>query len=155
MTQTTRSRKTRSHGQMEKESECEGTIPFTQPDQKRLRISGDNDLQNRTCGICNRIFTKAVHKRNHMSIHDPNREKYTCPQPNCDKQYNDVKNWRVHFNKNHTRGPETAKQQQLARAEFELKLAPANPAIQTIPQRMEELELENRKLRLQVLNEKI
>lgn len=88
----------------------------------RKRRRGADNLKNRTCGICNRVFTKPTHKQNHMAVHDPDRQKYTCPHPNCGMQYNDIKNWRVHFMKKHTRGPEKSKVQQQKKAEKKLKM---------------------------------
>lgn len=69
---------------------------------RRSRRRGGYDLQKRTCNICKRVFIKVAHMRDHMAVHDPNRPKYRCPYPNCDKEYNKVKNWRTHFVKNHT-----------------------------------------------------
>lgn len=136
---------TRSNGAAERqvvvETECEGETP-----RKRRR---GNDLEDRTCSICGRVFTKAIHKRNHMNVHVANRQKYSCP--NCDKKYNDVKNWRVHYMKSHTRGRDSAKGNQLAKAEQKLKLGPANPPTKTVLEKMEELEYENRELRLKVM----
>lgn len=90
--------------------------------KRRRRRGGVNDLDSRTCSICNRVFTKPTHKRNHMAVHDPDRQKYTCSHPNCGMQYNDVKNWRVHFLKKHTRGLEKAKAQKLMIFEKKLKM---------------------------------
>lgn len=108
--------------QADHETEIEKEVE-AQPARKRRRGSGvAKDVKNRTCTICNRVFTKKTHMHSHMDVHDPERHKYTCPHANCDMQYNDVKNWRVHFNKNHTSGPKTVKAKQLASAEKKLNM---------------------------------
>lgn len=124
MAPATRSiRPVKRHQETTVETETEKEIESAQPARKRRRGGGgNNDLENRTCSICNRVFTKASHMRNHVAVHDPDRQKYTCPQPNCNMQYNDVKNWRVHFMKNHTRGPKKAKAQQLTKSEKKLNM---------------------------------
>lgn len=46
------------------ETETEEEDKSSGPSWKRRR--DENDLENRTCVICNRVFTKAIHMRNHM-----------------------------------------------------------------------------------------
>lgn len=86
------------------------------PPQPKRRRADAKDLE---CGVCGRKFTKPCYKRDHMRTHDPGRQKFSCVQ--CGSQYNDVKNWRVHFLKSHARGPASARETQLSAAEKNLK----------------------------------
>lgn len=88
----------------------------------RKRGQKTNDRKNRTCAICNRVFSKPIHMKNHLPVHDPDRLKITCPVLNCNSQYNDVKNWRPHFLSKHAKGPAVARQRQLEKAEEKLTL---------------------------------
>lgn len=89
--------------------------------RRRRRRRGGYNLQERTCNICKRVFKKVAHLRDHLAIHDPNRPKYRCSHPNCDKEYNEVKNWRTHFLKHHTNGPKCQKKKKLKQFETKLK----------------------------------
>lgn len=82
-----------------------------------------DDVENRKCKICNRVFTKEIHMRNHLPVHDANRPKYTCSYPDCTKQYNDLKNWRPHFLNNHTEGTkgDSVKTKKLKKFEEEME----------------------------------
>lgn len=116
---------TRSVKRRQEDEEAEGITEVKEEVQSfrpaRKRHHGGTDLKNRTCIICNRVFTKPAHMRNHMAVHDPDRQKYTCPYQDCHAQYNDVKNWRVHFMNHHAHGPQKAKLNQLNKAEQKLK----------------------------------
>lgn len=75
----------------------------------------------RTCNICKRVFKRIAHLRDHLAVHDPNRPKYRCSHPNCNREYNEVKNWRAHFLKHHTIGPKCQKMNKLKQFERKLK----------------------------------
>lgn len=70
------------------------------PPQKRRRRLG-----HLTCSICKHVFTKVAHLKSHIPVHDENRQKYCCSYKKCGKLYNELKNWRAHFLKNHSRKP--------------------------------------------------
>lgn len=95
--------------------------------QNRSRRRRGHTLQKRTCNICKHVFKKVAHMRDHMAVHDPDRQKYRCSYPNCDKEYNEVKNWRTHFLKNHARGSQTQKREKLN--QFEKKLKKVNNSL--------------------------
>lgn len=125
------------------ESESDEVVDFNRSGRKRRRIlsvtSSDseeksghsaqklshcrrgNSLKKRTCNICNRFFQKVAHLRDHLAIHDPDRQKYRCSYPKCKKEYNEVKNWRAHFLKHHTQGSKTQKKNKLKKYEHKLK----------------------------------
>lgn len=69
------------------------------------------------------IFTKTIHMRNHLPTRESNRQKYTCAYPECSKQYYELKNWRRHFLKIHTKHEkgDSAKKKKLQKFERKLK----------------------------------
>lgn len=91
------------------------------PAQKLSHCRRENSLKKRTCNICNHYFKKIDHLRNHLAIHDPDRQKYRCSYPKCKNEYNEVKNWRAHFLKHHTQGPKTQTKNKLKTYELKLK----------------------------------
>lgn len=78
---------------------------------KRKRQRGLS--KNLTCNICNHKFTKISHLNNHAAVHDGNRQKFFCPYPNCRNNYFEIKNWRHHFKKSHSHGPNSLRKKQL------------------------------------------
>lgn len=81
----------------------------------------DKNLKKNTCSICKRVFKRLAHLRDHLAVHDPNRQKYRCSYENCDKEYNEIKNWRAHFLKHHSFGPMGHMQLKLKKYEKKLK----------------------------------
>lgn len=108
-----------------------------------------NDEKSRTCVVCNRVFTKRVHMENHLPTHDPDRQKYECP--NCDQKYNDKKNWRKHFLTKHVRGSQLQKQKQLQNAEEKLQLGPAQVNYTSFTNKIDQLNRQNEKLLVKVI----
>lgn len=94
------------------ESESDEEVDFNRSARKRRRIFSDTSsdseeksdhpaqklshcrrgesLKERTCNICHRFFQKVNHLRDHLAIHDPDRQKYRCSYPKCKKEYNEV-----------------------------------------------------------------
>lgn len=91
------------------------------PVKKLSHCRRGNSLKKKTCNICNRFFQKVAHLRDHLAIHDPDRQKYVCSYPKCKKEYNEVKNWRAHFLKHHAKGSKTQKKNNLKKYEHKLK----------------------------------
>lgn len=85
-------------------------------------IVSQDELKKHVCELCSMAFASAAHLTSHLPVHDKNRPKYKCSYPDCEKEYNDIKNWRPHFKSKHMPKGITEKAKKKITEEFEKQL---------------------------------